>query len=61
MEGTIMRTRKVWVAEVPPDNEYGITSCQVMIEQFGDSPPTIALRRETRDTWSRPYAAAERD
>ena len=47
--------RKVWVATIPADDEHGVGPVSVMIEQFGDRAPTVAFRRESRNTWSRPY------
>jgi hypothetical protein len=49
------RERKVWIVYVNSGDEYDVGPVQVMIEQFGDGPPSIAFRRQTRDTWSRPY------
>lgn len=50
-----MDERKVWVAEVPEGDEYGVGPVQVMIEQFGDRPPSVAFRRHSSDVWGRPY------
>jgi hypothetical protein len=52
--------RKVWVAEVPPDNEYGVPPVLVLIEQFGDRPPTIAFRPTAQHVWGRPYPSEPR-
>jgi hypothetical protein len=52
--------RKVWVAVVDAHDEWGIGPCEVLIEQFGDSPPTVAFRRDNnftgdRGVWGRPW------
>lgn len=57
--------RKVWVVEVPEGDEWGIGPCEVLIEQFGDAPPTVAFRRElafsgNRGVWGRPYGSVTR-
>lgn len=52
--------RKVWVAQVPDGDEYGIGPAEVMIEQFGDNPPTVAFRRNSWDVWSRPFTGEVR-
>jgi hypothetical protein len=56
----IEEPRKVWVATVPEGDEWGIGPCEVMVEQFGDRPPTVAFRREqsfsgNAGVWGRPY------
>jgi hypothetical protein len=48
---------KVWVALVPDGDEYGVGPVWVLIEQFGDGPPTVAFRREPHNTWGRPYTS----
>ena len=44
--------RKVWVAKVPP---IGDQEAQVLIEQFGDKPPTVAFRSDSGQVWGRPF------
>ncbi len=53
-------SRRVWVATVPADYEYGLTSFQVMIEQFDDNPPSIAFRPVPQATWGPPIESEER-
>ena len=60
--GPPAKNRKVWVSIVPEGDEYGVGPCQVMIEQFGDKPPSVAFRRKhpgnqswNLSTWGRPY------
>ena len=51
--------RKVWVVTMP----QGVLvepGSQVMIEQFGDKPPTIAFRENTRAVWGIPYDSEDR-
>jgi hypothetical protein len=52
--------RRVWVIEVPDGDEYGVGPVQVLVEQFGTNPPTIAFRRQSHDVWGRPYRGAAR-
>lgn len=47
--------RKVWVAEIPEDDEHRVGPVSVLIEQFGDRPPTVAFRRRREQSWGRPY------
>jgi hypothetical protein len=49
--------RKVWVATIPADDEHGVGPVSVMIEQFGDKPPSVAFRRERWQVWGRPFTA----
>jgi hypothetical protein len=62
MTSTIPEIRKVWVATIPEGDEYGVGPCEVLIEQFGDRPPTVAFRRQTdrHTVWGRPYAGVKR-
>lgn len=60
MTSTIEEPRRVWVVTVPEGDEYGIGPCEVLIEQFGDRPPTLAFRRWAHDTWGRPHATVTR-
>ena len=57
--GPAAKDRKVWVAEVPEGDEYGVGPVRVMIEQFGDKPPSVAFRRAlpggALTPWGRPY------
>jgi len=53
-------TRKVWVANVPDGDEYTIGPCEVLIEQYGDNPPTLAFRRYPWETWGRPHEGVSR-
>ena len=52
--------RKVWVAWVPDGDEYNIGPCEVLIEQFGDAPPTVAFRRKSEHVWARPWKSEAR-
>lgn len=48
--------RKVWVITIPEGDEYGVGPVQVLVEQFGNAPPTVAFRRERHLSWGRPYS-----
>jgi len=52
-------SRKVWVAIVPPKPELAEAGFQVLIEQFGDAPPTVAFRPTAQHVWGRPYESEE--
>jgi hypothetical protein len=54
------KDRKVWVAEVPANDEYGVGPISVMIEQFGDRAPSVAFRRERSNVWGRPFESEQR-
>lgn len=58
-ESFIQPERKVWVVDVPPRQEYLEPGFQVLIEQFGDHPPTVAFRPTSMHTWGRPYESHE--
>jgi hypothetical protein len=49
--------RKLWVVDIPESDEYAVGPVQVLIEQFGDRPPTVAFRRDKWNTWGRPFQA----
>lgn len=51
--------RKVWVVTMP----QGVLvepGSQVMIEQFGDAPPTIAFREHSGAVWGIPFDSEDR-
>jgi hypothetical protein len=57
-------TRRVWVAEVPEDDEWSIGPCEVMIEQFDDEAPRVAFRRKAgwaTGAWGRPFQSKGED
>jgi hypothetical protein len=58
--GPAAKNRKVWVAEIPAGDEYGVGPTEVMIEQFGDGLPTVAFRRDQHHSWGRPFRGVER-
>ena len=45
--------RKVWVATLNAGCDLP-AGAQVMIEQFGDEPPTIAVRADRWESWGPP-------
>lgn len=49
--------RKTWVVTVPEGDEYKVGPVQVLIEQFGDRPPTVAFRHDRWNTWGRPFGS----
>jgi hypothetical protein len=51
--------RKVWVATVPAKPELAEAGFQVLIEQFGESPPTVAFRPTPQHVWGRPHQSEE--
>ena len=58
----LVKPRRVWVAHVPAGDEYDVGPVDVMIEQFGDDPPTVAFRRNGGSTvWGRPHKTEVRD
>jgi hypothetical protein len=46
--------RKVWVVELPDGLDTVPAGGQVMIEQFGNAPPSIAIRRDRWAVWGPP-------
>jgi hypothetical protein len=50
--------RKVWTVQLPEEYEYPYTG-EVLIEQFGDAPPTIAFRPQHHAVWARPIQSVE--
>jgi hypothetical protein len=51
--------RKVWVV-VMPEGVVVDPGAEVMIEQFGDQPPSIAFRDDRRAVWGRPFPSESR-
>ena len=51
--------RKVWVVTMPMGWSVE-PGTQVLIEQFGDDPPSIAFRAHSIDSWGPPFDSEER-
>lgn len=43
----------IWIVTLP------VGGAEVLIEQWGDDPPTLAFRADRRETWGRPHQSVE--